>query len=108
MPRAAFRCDTIGGGAGQFGVQSLQIGLRQRTRRRSFTVRARFGLQRNNVVRVGVRDQIGFRFLQPLAQFGKAANWPLGAALSVTTMVLVSLVAASVVLALKFAVRRIR
>lgn len=42
------------------------------------------------------------------AQFGKAANWPLGAALSVTTMVLVSLVAAAVVLALKFTVRRIR
>jgi spermidine/putrescine transport system permease protein len=42
------------------------------------------------------------------AQFGKAANWPLGAALSVTTMVLVSLTAAAVVLALKFAVRRIR
>ncbi|MGB3813442.1 MAG: ABC transporter permease [Shinella sp.] len=42
------------------------------------------------------------------AQFGKAANWPLGAALSVTTMVLVSLVAAAFVLALKFTVRRIR
>jgi len=42
------------------------------------------------------------------AQFGKAANWPLGAALSVTTMVLVSLAAASVVFALRFAVRRIR
>lgn len=42
------------------------------------------------------------------AQFGKGANWPLGAALSVTTMVLVSLVAAAVVLALRFAVRRIR
>ena len=42
------------------------------------------------------------------AQFGKAANWPLGAALSVTTMVLVSLAAAAVVLALKFTVRRIR
>ena len=42
------------------------------------------------------------------AQFGKAANWPLGAALSVTTMVLVSLAAATVVLALKFTVRRIR
>ena len=42
------------------------------------------------------------------AQFGKAANWPLGAALSVTTMILVSLVAATVVLTLKFAVRRIR
>lgn len=42
------------------------------------------------------------------AQFGKAANWPLGAALSVTTMVLVSLAAAAVVLTLKFTVRRIR
>ncbi|MBN9270725.1 MAG: ABC transporter permease [Mesorhizobium sp.] len=42
------------------------------------------------------------------AQFGKGANWPLGAALSVTTMVLVSLTAAAVVLALKAAVRRIR
>ena len=42
------------------------------------------------------------------AQFGKAANWPLGAALSVTTMILVSLAAAAVVLALKLAVRRIR
>lgn len=42
------------------------------------------------------------------AQFGKAANWPLGAALSVTTMVLVSLSAAAVVLALKFAIRRIK
>ena len=42
------------------------------------------------------------------AQFGKAANWPLGAALSVTTMVLVSLAATAVVLALKSAVRRIR
>ncbi len=42
------------------------------------------------------------------AQFGKGANWPLGAALSVTTMVLVSLTAAAVVLVLKFTVRRIR
>ena len=42
------------------------------------------------------------------AQFGKAANWPLGAALSVTTMILVSLAAAAVVFALKFTVRRIR
>ncbi|WP_246723523.1 ABC transporter permease [Rhizobium sp. ARZ01] len=42
------------------------------------------------------------------AQFGKGANWPLGAALSVTTMVLVSLVAAAAVLSLRFAVRRIR
>ena len=42
------------------------------------------------------------------AQFGKGANWPLGAALSVTTMILVSLAAAAVVLALKFTVRRIK
>lgn len=42
------------------------------------------------------------------AQFGKAANWPLGAALSVTTMVLVSLSAAAIVLALKFTIRRIK
>lgn len=42
------------------------------------------------------------------AQFGKGANWPLGAALSVTTMVLVSIIAAAVVLSLRFAVRRIR
>lgn len=42
------------------------------------------------------------------AQFGKAANWPLGAALSVTTMVLVSLSAAAVVLALRFALRRLK
>lgn len=42
------------------------------------------------------------------AQFGKGANWPLGAALSVTTMVLVSLAAAAVVLLMRLAVRRIR
>lgn len=42
------------------------------------------------------------------AQFGKAANWPLGAALSVTTMVVVSLAAGLVVLALRLAVRRLR
>lgn len=42
------------------------------------------------------------------AQFGKGANWPLGAALSVTTMVIVSAMAGAVVLALKFLVRRIR
>jgi spermidine/putrescine transport system permease protein len=42
------------------------------------------------------------------AQFGKGANWPLGAALSVTTMILVSLAAAAVVFALKFTVRRIK
>jgi spermidine/putrescine transport system permease protein len=42
------------------------------------------------------------------AQFGKAANWPLGAALSVTTMVVVSAMAGLVVLALKLFVRWIR
>ncbi|WP_291002749.1 ABC transporter permease [Hoeflea sp.] len=34
------------------------------------------------------------------AQFGKASNWPLGAALAVTTMVIVSLVAGAIVLML--------
>jgi len=42
------------------------------------------------------------------AQFGKGANWPLGAALSVTTMVIVSAMAGAMVLALKLCVRRIR
>ncbi len=42
------------------------------------------------------------------AQFGKGANWPLGAALSVTTMVIVSAMAGFVVLALKLFVRWIR
>ncbi len=42
------------------------------------------------------------------AQFGKAANWPLGAALSVTTMAIVTMMALCTVAALKFAVRRIR
>lgn len=42
------------------------------------------------------------------AQFGKGANWPLGAALSVTTMVLVSLAAAVIVLSLRYGVRRLR
>lgn len=42
------------------------------------------------------------------AQFGKAANWPLGAALSVTTMVIVSLMALTIALALKLVARRIR
>lgn len=42
------------------------------------------------------------------ASFGKAANWPLGAALSVTTMVVVSLLAGAVVLGLRLIVRRIR
>jgi len=35
------------------------------------------------------------------AQFGKASNWPLGAALSVTTMVIVSLMAGATVLILR-------
>ncbi|TPN76821.1 ABC transporter permease [Mesorhizobium sp. CU2] len=35
------------------------------------------------------------------AQFGKAANWPLGAALSVTTMVIVSLMAGATVLIIR-------
>lgn len=42
------------------------------------------------------------------AQFGKAANWPLGAALSVTTMAIVSIMAGACALLLKFAARRIR
>lgn len=42
------------------------------------------------------------------AQFGKAANWPLGAALSVTTMAVVTAMAASVVLVIRMAARRIR
>jgi spermidine/putrescine transport system permease protein len=39
------------------------------------------------------------------AQFGKAANWPLGAALSVTTMVVVTAMAAACVLLLRSAMR---
>ncbi|MBS3648123.1 ABC transporter permease [Pseudaminobacter sp. 19-2017] len=39
------------------------------------------------------------------AQFGKAANWPLGAALSVSTMLVVSAMAAASVLLLRLAVR---
>ena len=35
------------------------------------------------------------------AQFGKASNWPLGAALSVTTMVIVSLMAGATVLVMR-------
>ncbi|TIV16094.1 MAG: ABC transporter permease, partial [Mesorhizobium sp.] len=35
------------------------------------------------------------------AQFGKASNWPLGAALSVTTMVIVSLMAGATVLVIR-------
>ena len=42
------------------------------------------------------------------AQFGKGANWPLGAALSVTTMAIVSLMAGATAVTLKFLVRRIR
>ncbi|SMF19806.1 spermidine/putrescine transport system permease protein [Xaviernesmea oryzae] len=42
------------------------------------------------------------------AQFGKGANWPLGAALSVTTMIVVSAMAGLTVLALKLVVRKIR
>ncbi|WP_377292015.1 ABC transporter permease [Rhizobium sp. SG2393] len=42
------------------------------------------------------------------AQFGKGANWPLGAALSVTTMAIVSLLAGAAALLLKLAARRIR
>jgi spermidine/putrescine transport system permease protein len=42
------------------------------------------------------------------AQFGKAANWPLGAALSVTTMVVVSLMAGAAVFIIRSAVRLAR
>jgi spermidine/putrescine transport system permease protein len=35
------------------------------------------------------------------AQFGKASNWPLGAALSVTTMIIVSLMAGATVLVIR-------
>jgi spermidine/putrescine transport system permease protein len=42
------------------------------------------------------------------AQFGKGANWPLGAALSVTTMAVVTAMAASVVVVIRMAARRIR
>ncbi len=42
------------------------------------------------------------------AQFGKAANWPLGAALSVTTMVIVSAMAGITVLILRAAARLAR
>ena len=41
-------------------------------------------------------------------QFGRAANWPLGAALSVTTMIAVSLVAGIVVLSLRWLARSMR
>jgi spermidine/putrescine transport system permease protein len=42
------------------------------------------------------------------AQFGKGANWPLGAALSVTTMIVVTLMAAAAVLVLRGAARLAR
>ncbi|WP_245500746.1 ABC transporter permease [Rhizobium sp. BK251] len=42
------------------------------------------------------------------AQFGKGANWPLGAALSVTTMVIVSAMAGLVVLGIRLLVRAVR
>jgi len=42
------------------------------------------------------------------AQFGKAANWPLGAALSVTTMAIVTAMAAATVFILRAAVRLAR
>ena len=42
------------------------------------------------------------------AQFGKAANWPLGAALSVTTMIVVSLMAGATVFLLRAAMRLAR
>jgi spermidine/putrescine transport system permease protein len=42
------------------------------------------------------------------AQFGKASNWPLGAALSVTTMAVVTAMAAVSVLLLRLALRLFR
>ena len=42
------------------------------------------------------------------AQFGKASNWPLGAALSVTTMAIVTAMAAIIVLAIRRAARLAR
>ncbi|GLS34136.1 spermidine/putrescine transport system permease protein [Mesorhizobium albiziae] len=42
------------------------------------------------------------------AQFGKAANWPLGAALSVTTMAIVTAMAGVTVFILRWAARRAR
>ena len=39
------------------------------------------------------------------AQFGKASNWPLGAALSVTTMAIVTVMAGAIVLAIRQAAR---
>jgi spermidine/putrescine transport system permease protein len=42
------------------------------------------------------------------AQFGKAANWPLGAALSVTTMAIVTAMAATTVFLIRGAARMAR
>jgi spermidine/putrescine transport system permease protein len=42
------------------------------------------------------------------AQFGKAANWPLGAALSVTSMVVVTVMAGATVFILRWAARQAR
>ena len=42
------------------------------------------------------------------AQFGKAANWPLGSALSVTTMAIVTAMAGATVFILRWAARRAR
>jgi spermidine/putrescine transport system permease protein len=42
------------------------------------------------------------------AQFGKASNWPLGAALSVTTMAIVTAMAAAIVLTIRWAARAAR
>ena len=42
------------------------------------------------------------------AQFGKAANWPLGAALSVVTMIAVTLMAGATILILRWVARRAR
>ena len=42
------------------------------------------------------------------AQFGKASNWPLGAALSVATMAIVTAMAATIVLTIRLAARRVR
>ncbi len=42
------------------------------------------------------------------AQFGKASNWPLGAALSVTTMAIVTAMAGGIVLLLRWAMRLLR
>ena len=41
-------------------------------------------------------------------QFKKGANWPLGSALSVTTMVVITLMAGACVAVLRWAARRIR